>query len=129
MESRKVVLHETAIIAIGVAVCTALMLGVYALLGRFDRTVLVGALLGALLAVANFFFMALSASNALDKAAAQDVKTGKNQVRVSYGTRMLVIFAVLFAFAKSGLSNPLASVLPLAFVRPVITVAEFFRRK
>ena len=46
----------------------------------------------------------------------------------SYAVRMLVIFVILFALVKSGLCNPIASVLPLVFVQPIITVAEFFRK-
>lgn len=128
MESRKFVFHETGIIAIGEVICLALMLAVYALLGRFSREVLLGGIIGALLAVLNFFFMAMGASMAADKAVNQDVKGGQKQIKLSYFVRMIAIFVILFACVKSGLCNALASVLPLLFVRPVITVAEFFRK-
>ena len=128
MESRKIVYHETGIIAIGEVICLALMLAVYALLGRFSRQVLLGGIIGALLAVLNFFFMAMGASMAADKAVNQDVKGGQKQIKLSYFIRMIAIFVILFACVKSGLCNALASVLPLLFVRPVITVAEFFRK-
>lgn len=128
MESRKIVYHETGIIAIGEVICLALMLAVYALLGRFSREVLLGGIIGALLAVLNFFFMAMGASMAADKAINQDVKGGQKQIKLSYFMRMFAIFVILFACVKSGLCNALASVLPLLFVRPVITVAEFFRK-
>ena len=129
MDSRKVVYHETAIVAVGELICVALMLAVYALLGRFDSTVLLGGIIGLLLAVLNFFFMAVGASLAVDKAANQDVAGGKKQIKLSYTFRMIAIFVILFACVKSGLCNALASVLPLVFVRPVLTVAEFFRKK
>ena len=129
MDSRKIVLNETKIIAIGEVICLALMLAVYALLGRMDGSVLLGGAVGAILAVANFFFMAMSTSQAVDKAAGQDVKGGQKQIRLSYTLRLLAIFVILFACVKSGLCNALASVLPLLFVRPVITVAEFFRKR
>lgn len=129
MDSRKVVYHETAIVAVGEAACTAIMLAVFALLGRFDSTVLLGGAIGALLAVLNFFFMAVGVSLAADKAAGQDVTGGKKQIKLSYSFRMIAIFVILFACVKSGLCNALASVLPLVFVRPVLTVAEFFRKK
>ena len=129
METRKLVLHETAIVALGVAICLGIMYGIFALLGYFDLKVLIGGLVGSVLAILNFFFMAVSVNAAADKALNQDVKGGKTQVRFSYTTRLIVIFLVLIAFAKSGIANPLASVLPLAFVRPVITIAEFFRKK
>lgn len=128
MESRKVVYKETGIIIIGEVICLALMLAVFALLGYFDMKVLLGGIIGTILSVLNFFFMAVGAMMAADKAVSQDVKGGKKQIKLSYSTRMILIFVILFALVKSGLCNPLASVLPLAFVRPVITIAEFFRK-
>ena len=128
MDSRKFVYRETGIIAVGVLICSAVMVAVYALLGFFDRSVLLGGIIGSLMAVLNFFFMAMNASMAADKAVKQDVKGGRSLVQVSYMVRLAVIFLVLFACVKSGLCNALASVLPMVFVRPVITVAEFFRK-
>lgn len=128
MESRKVVFKETGIVAIGEVICLALMLGVYALLGYFSMKVLLGGAVGTVLSVMNFFFMAVNAVMAADKAVNQDVNGGKRQIKASYTLRMALIFVVLFAFVKSGLCDPLASVLPLVFVRPVITIAEFFRK-
>ncbi len=128
MDARKIVLRETAIVAVGQVICTAVMYGVFALLGRFDVTVLLGGVVGAVLAIANFFFMAVSVSLAADKAVAQDVAGGRKLTKTSYILRLVVIFVVLFAFVKSGLCHVLAAVLPLAFVRPIITVAEFFRK-
>ncbi len=128
MDPRKIVLKETAVVAVGQIICVAVMYGVFALLGRFDSTVLLGGVVGALLAVGNFFFMAVSTSLAADKAVAQDVAGGQKLVRTSYILRLAVIFAILFVFVKSGLCQVLAAVLPLVFVRPTITVAEFFRK-
>ena len=128
MESRKVVFKETGIVAVGEAICLALMLGVYALLGCFSMKVLLGGAVGTVLSVVNFFFMAVNAVMAADKAVNQDVNGGKRQIKASYTLRMALIFVILFAFVKSGLCDPLASVLPLVFVRPVITIAEFFRK-
>ena len=128
MESRKVVLHETGVVALGEAICLLAMLGVYALLDLFSRAVLLGGVIGTVLAILNFFFMAMGATTAADKAIAQDVKGGQAQIKLSYTLRMIAIFVILFACVKSGLCNALASVLPLVFVRPVIMVAEFFRK-
>lgn len=128
MDSRRIVYKETGVIAAGQIVCMVVMFVVFALLGRFDRSVVLGGLLGAVLAIANFFFMAIGASLAADKAAGQDVKGGKTLVKSSYALRLVVIFLILFACVKSGLCNAVASVLPLIFVRPTITVAEFFRK-
>lgn len=129
MDSKKIVFHETGIVALGVAVCTVLMIAVFALMGSYDTSVLLGGIAGTLLAVGNFFFMALGTSLAADKAEKQDVKGGQLLIRNSYMLRLAVLFVLLFACAKSGLFNLFALVLPLVFVRPSLTVAEFFRKK
>ena len=128
MDVRKFVLKETRIIAIGECIGVAAMWGIYALLGRFDRTVLLGGIVGAVISVLNFFFMALSADMAADRAMNQDVKSGKKLMQSFMMTRMLAIFVVLVVLAKSGLCNPLSMVVPFVMVRPTITVAEFFRK-
>lgn len=129
MDSRKIVLHETLVITVGILICTAVMIGIYAILGFLDRSVVFGALVGTVLSLANFFIMAMVASMAADKAQEQDAAAGKKMVQSSYMIRMLAIFGILFLCAKSGLCDPLAMVIPLAFARPVITVYEFFRKK
>ena len=128
MDSRKFVITETAIIFAGELICSAAMVGIFALLDSFDRTVLLGAVVGALAATLNFFFMALIASMAADKAQKQDVKGGQAMVQSSYFLRMVLLFVVLFVFAKSGLCNVIAMVVPLVFVRPILTIVEFFRK-
>ena len=128
MDPRKIVFQETAVVAGGEVVCTGAMLAVYALLGSFDQSVLLGGIIGAALAVGNFLFMAIGASLAADKAEAQDVKGGQSLLQISMLLRYGVLFILLFACAKSGLCDLIALALPLAFVRPVLTVAEFFRK-
>ena len=128
MESRRIVFRETAVVAIGEAICVGLLLCIFALLGKFDRGVWLGGLVGGVLTVANFFFMAMGTALAADKAEQQNVNGGKALIKSSYMLRLVVLFVVLFACAKSGLFNLFALVLPLVFVRPVITVAEFFRK-
>ena len=128
MNPRKFILRETALLGVGELVCVAAMVGVFAMLGNFDYTVILGGVIGALIAVGNFFFMAIASNAAADKAAEDDVKTGKSMIKVSYGMRLLIIGVLLFVFAKSGHCNLLALVCPLFFVFPIITVIEFFRK-
>ena len=129
MESRKIALHETGIVALGVAICVALMFGIYALIGKFSISVLLGGLVGGLVSVGNFFAIAIVATLAADRAEKQDVLGGKKLISSSYPLRMLVLAGILFVCAKSGVFDLIALVLPLVFVRPTITVAEFFRKK
>lgn len=128
MDSRKFVLQETANVALGQAVCVGLMVGIFALLGKFDTSIWLGGIIGGVLAVANFFFMAISASVASEKAVAQDVKGGQLTMRLSYMVRLAVIFIILFALVKSGVCHVISAVLPLAFTRPILFVTEFFRK-
>ena len=128
MDFRKTVLRETGIIAMGVVIGVALMYGVFALLGRFDRAVLLGGVIGGALAILNFLFMAINASVAADKAVRQDVTGGRALMQTSYIVRLAAIFVILLACVKSGLCNAIAAVVPLLFVRPTITIAEFFRK-
>lgn len=128
MESRKFVIKETLTILAGQTACVAAMLGIFALLGKFDRSVLLGGIFGGLIATANFFFMAIAASIAADKAVKQDVKGGQATVQASYIGRLAVMAVVFYALVKSGLCNVFSLVLPLAFTRPVLTICEFFRK-
>jgi hypothetical protein len=128
-ESRKVVFKETAVVAIGEVICVAAMCGIYALLGKFTLSVLLGGLVGLLIATGNFFALAVVATLAADKAQAQDPEGGKKLMKGSYPIRLLVMAGLLILCAKSGVFDVLALVLPLLFVRPVITLAEFFRKK
>ena len=123
MDSRKIVYKETAIVAIGEAVCVALMLAVFYLLGKFDKTVLAGGIIGGILTIA------VGTAIAGDKAENQDVKGGQAVIKSSYALRMVALFILMFACVKSGLCNVIALVVPLVFVRPVLTMAEFFRKK
>lgn len=125
---KKIVFRESGIVALGMAICVGAMVGIYALLGYYSAKVLLGALVGGLVSLGNFFFMALSASLAADKAQAQDVKGGQALMKVSYLVRIILVFLILFACIKSGISSLLPTVLPLVFVRPILTVAEFFRK-
>lgn len=128
--SRKEVLKQTGLIAIGQAVDTAVMIGVFLLLRKFDMTVVWGALIGNLLAIGNFFFMALIATLAADRAEKQDVAGGQKLMKASYPLRLLVMAGVLVLCAlKKEWFNVLALVLPLAFVHLTAMVTGFFQKK
>lgn len=129
MQSRKIVFQQTAVVLVGQIICVAAMFGIYALLGRFSLKVLIGGMVGAVLATLNFFFMAAGTSIAADKAESQDVKGGKAVLQISMLARFAILFLVLFAFGKSGLCDLIALVLPIIFVRPILTFGDFFRKK
>ena len=129
MDMRKYVLRQTGVVALGEVIGVAAMLGIFALLGSFDHAVLLGGIVGAAVAVANFFVMAIGVNIAADKAENQNVKGGQATIKASYMLRLVGMTIVLFAFAKSGLCNVIALVVPLIFTRFTLTLQEFFKRK
>lgn len=128
MNTRRFIIRETVFLALGELLCIAAMYGIFAMLGFFDYRVILGGVIGGILSVGNFFFMAIVSKVAADSAAEQDVKKGKAVMKTSYRFRLLVIGVLLILFAKSGHCNVLALVCPLFFAFPVIMVIEFFRK-
>lgn len=128
-QTKKELWKQIGIVALCEVLGVGVMIGIFALLGYFDYTVALGGLAGGLVATLNFFFMVVGLSAAADRAEQQDAKGGKGLVRGSYMIRLAVMFLVLFACAKSGHCNVIALVVPLLFVRPALTVAEFFKKK
>lgn len=128
MNTRQFVLRETAMLAIGEAICTAVMIAIFVLSGYYDTGVLLGGIVGCVMAVANFFFMAVASEAAADKAVNGDVKGGKQTIRASFSMRLVGMAAIMALLAKSGACNPVAMVVPLALSRLVLNVIEFFRK-
>jgi hypothetical protein len=78
--------------------------------------------------IANYFFMAVTVSLAADRAERGEVEQAKKMVQTSSVFRLLAMGLVLFLGIKLG-ANVIALVLPLAFARPILMLAEFFRKK
>lgn len=128
MNSRTFILRETFFLLLGELLCSAAIVGIYALLGKLEAGVIWGVLIGTILGAGNFFMLGVSADAAATKAQEQDVKGGKQLMRLSYQFRLIVLFVLLFVFAESGLCSPLAMVLPLLLFRPLLMVIEFLRK-
>lgn len=128
MDSRKIVYKETAIIAVGEIILSGIMVGIFAALNRFQWNVLWGALAGSAVMIANYFFMAVTVSLAADRAERGEVEQAKKMVQLSSVGRLIAMGLVLFLGIKLG-ANVIALVLPLAFARPILMLAEFFRKK
>jgi hypothetical protein len=78
--------------------------------------------------IANYFFMAVTVSVAADRAEKGNVKQAKNLIKISSLLRLVFMGLTLVLGIKLG-ANVIALVLPLLFVRPVLLLAEFFRKK
>ena len=128
MDSRKIVFKETGIIAVGELVCSAVMVGIFAALDHFDLRVVLSALAGSLIMVINYFFMAVTASIGADKAKSGEVQQAQKMIQLSSVVRLFLMGVILFVGIKLG-ANVVALVLPLVFVRPILLLAELFRKK
>lgn len=128
MDHRRIVLKETFAVAVGELVCSALMVGVFAALGYFQMNVLWGALAGSVVMIANYFFMAITVNFAADRAEKGEVTQAKKMVQLSSTVRLVVMGVALVVGIKLG-ANVIALALPLAFLRPILMVTEFFRKK
>lgn len=134
-ESRKDVLRQTGIVAVGQLICTAVMIGVFVLVKVSTDVkytmlpVILGGIVGSILAVGNFFSLALVATVAADRAERQDLEGAQKLIKGSYPIRLLVLAGLLVLCAITDWFHILALVLPLAFVRISLSVYEFFRKK
>ena len=86
----KTVLRETVFVVIGTIILSCLLNAVYLIIKLWDTKVLFGNILGASVAVLNFFLMALTVQYAVGK----DEKAIRMRVQFSLLFRMLFIFGI-----------------------------------
>ena len=104
---------------------SALMVGVFVLIGRYDRAVLFGAL-GTAASTINFIAMTISLLHA-EKA--ESPAKAVLKVRGIFILRMAVLVVVLVIALKTKLFNPFATLLPLCFFRIAMFINELFFQK
>ena len=142
--------QETKKIAVGVCLLSALMVGVYLIIGRFSAAVLWGTLLGAAFAALNFFLMALSVQQAAEKmngvqlppeeeaeAGKESEKTelspqakqARRNMQLSYTGRMALLIAMAaIAYFVPGI-DPVPALLAQLFPRLTIFIEGILMKK
>jgi len=115
MNISKSIWKETGHIAVGVLAGSLIMILVFWFLKRLDSTVWLGALLGSVAAVGNFFWMGLSVQKAL-----KQPEKAKAMVQRSYTVRMLCLVAVLIFGFRAPYFHVIAVVVPLLLPRVTI---------
>lgn len=120
--------HETKHIAIGEAVMCIIMVIVFALIGKFDYTVLLGSLLGGGFAVLNFFMMAMAVQKSVHRDLPEEAKL---VIQNSYTRRLLLLVAVAIIGIKLPYFHWVAVLVPMVFPRITIAVKTLpiFQRK
>lgn len=140
-------LEPVKIMAIGELIVSVITVLVYLVIGKYDYTVLLGALLGAVVMVANMLFLTISVNNAVNKYLALrgdkelsdeeaeefNNKNGmmvQNAMSFSYIIRTIsLIAALVVAFALGKVFSPLPTAITLLAYRPIIYVSETIRNK
>ncbi len=109
---------ETCYIAVCTLLFSVLMEAVFLLFGKWDISVLLGNIWGAIGAVCNFLLMGITVQHALQK----EEKDAKNLVKFSQTARMFF----LLAFAMVGYFVPqfhtIAVVIPFLFPRIAVSL-------
>lgn len=105
---------------------TAAMLGVYALLGRLTEAVILGALVGTLLAIGNHIFMLISLLRVLQS---EDPQRGQLKMQGNYILRMLGLALILVLVLKFTEADPIATVLPMALMRIALFLSGLLIRR
>lgn len=107
-------------------VFSGLMLGIYALAQKLSREVLLGAALGTAAAELNFIVMILLL---LKAERAQSPQKGQLYIRGTYTLRMVALLVLLVLALKSGLFDPLATVIPLLLMQVTFYASQLLRKK
>lgn len=128
MQKHRDILHQVTRLTIAMIICVGIMLGIYALLGIFTRSVLVGAVVGLLLSIGNFVSLSITVSNALDRAARDnDPQRAQLSIQTSSVIRLMVLAAIYILLFRAKLCDPIAALLPLLLAQGVLKLVEFFR--
>jgi len=141
MRLQPAVIQETKKIALGTGILSLLMIAVFVVLKQFDYTVILGTLLGNVMAVGNFFLLALSVQKAAESMKgvnlpplpepqegeegqepplSPEAKQASQRVRVFYGLRLLGIGVIAIIAISLPCFHSIASLIPLLFPRLVI---------
>lgn len=134
----RTVLTQTARVALGVAALVALMLIVYAIIGRLTPAVVCGGLYAGALGVANFFVMGLMVQGVTERMAEKQRSEQEiadlsiqmqNRMKISYNMRMIVLFGLLVLGIAAFHFDALATILPSVFPSIVIRVLQILEAR
>ena len=146
MNKQKLPVRELLAILIGELITSLIICGVFLIIKKYTLEVLLGVLLGSAVTFLNFLVLSIMTNRVINRfleargnaelsdedAEALALKFQgqvQNQMKLSFIIRILVLAAALVVAFISDLFNPLATVIPLLMLRPILTVSEIIRRK
>ena len=120
---------EVSRIAVGVLACDAIMVAGLFLLSQFEigtfnlAKILIGALLGSVIAIVNFIILCLTIQSSLE---IENKKKMKKRFQTSYNIRMVIQAAwIVAAFLLRGKVHFVAAAAPVFFPNVVILYLQF----
>lgn len=117
--------RETCYIAGFVLIFSVILELAFLLAGAWDITVLLGNLLGGLVAVGNFFLMGLTIQRALGKSE----KDAAARMKLSQSLRLIMQLLFCAVGAAAPCFNLIASVVPLLFPRVAVMLRPLLNKK
>ena len=146
MNKQKLPVRELLAILIGELITSLIICGVFLIIKKYTLEVLLGVLLGSAVTFLNFLVLSIMTNRVINRfleargnaelsdedAEALALKFQgqvQNQMKLSFIIRILVLAAALVVAFISDLFNPLATVIPLLMLRPILTISEIIRRK
>ncbi len=134
----KAVRQQTARVALGVAALVAVMLTVYAIIGRLSLSVALGGIYSGCLGVANFFIMGMMVQSVTERMAEKERTEQEiadmsiqmqNRMKISYNMRMIGLFGLLVLGIAVFKFDALATILPSVFPSIVIRVLQIMEAR
>ena len=134
----KAVRQQTARVALGVAALVAVMLAVYAIIGRLSLSVALGSIYSGCLGVANFFIMGMMVQSVTERMAEKERTEQEiadmsiqmqNRMKISYNMRMIGLFGLLVLGIAVYKFDALATILPSVFPSIVIRVLQIMEAR
>lgn len=146
MKKTKLPYYEIISLAVGEIVISLIICLVYFLIGRFDYKVITGVALGSAVTVANFLYLAITTTRAIDnflmlkgdgemseeESAAfvtEHQARIQNKIKLSYLIRTFTMLATLVVAFLIKHFAVLATLIPLLMFRPITIVAALIKRK
>lgn len=132
------VLAQTARVAAGVAILVALMLVVYAIIGRLTPAVICGGLYSGALGVANFLVMGIVVQGITERMAERERTEQEiadmslqmsNRMKISYNMRMIALFALLVLGIAVFHFDPVATILASVFPSIVVRILQIMEAR
>lgn len=119
-----IVCKETKYIAANILILSAIMQVVFIVIGKWNITVFTGNLLTAAAMIANFYFMGVGVSKAVEK----DEADAKKLIKASQSFRTLGIFVVVVLAVVLPWFDTVSAIIPIFFTRIAVALRPMWER-